>query len=314
MKKTIFFALGIILAVSLLSCTSTQSVRQSDPSSASTTSKPVPSAPLEDLFLISTSESESVVADRSTEFRSASAHGIGLSSRRIELDQLKQTSKSPFASGEDFVYKYSETKANSDLDASNGTFYSQYDTYFNDTGWVEYLSNSDIIAFYSGHGDARGQQKCTEEELLKSANAFIQKCIPADAFVKYTYCGMDTDVWGMTVLEYTRYIESYATDDSLLVFFADDGSIMGYNGRNACKYDAVTTELTKQKLDDATAKLTQKIDALELDILTRGDPVLTTNTSGEVFIEIWIRYDVTTESEGIPITDTVTDSLYVRVN
>ena len=118
----------------------------------------------------------------------------------------------------------------------------------------------------------------------------------------------------MTALTFYRYIEGYQTDDVLSVYFADDGSIMGYNGRNACKYDAVTTELTKQKLDDATAKLTQKIDALELDILTRGDPVLTTNTSGELFIEIWIRYDVTTEYEGTPITDTVTDSLYVRVS
>ena len=309
MKKTISVFLCILLIGSILSCTSQQA-----PDRTAQTNPTESDLPKEDLFLIATSESGSEVPKRASEFQSASAHGIGISSRRSELDQLKQTSKSPFNNGVQYVYDYSNIKATSEVDGTQGTFYSRFDVYSNGSEQVEYLADSNLIVYYSGSGKAQGEQQCSEEELLQTARDFLQKCMGAEALSKYTYSGMDPDVYGMTTLAFNRYIEGYKTDDVLSVFFADDGSVLGYNGRNACKFDAVTAKITKEKLDGATAKLMKKINALELVNLTHGNPTLTTNTSGEVFIKIWIRYEVIESFNGNDLTDTRLDSLYVRVN
>ena len=56
--------------------------------------------PKEDLYLIASFENNSEVMKRATGFRSASAHGIDISAKRVELDSLKQSTKTPFDSGD----------------------------------------------------------------------------------------------------------------------------------------------------------------------------------------------------------------------
>ena len=202
------------------------------------------------------------------------------------------------------------------MDDKQGSFYSQYDVYSNGSQKVEYLANTDLVVYYDNltGGKAEGKQQRSEEELLQIAKDFLQKCMGAEAVSQYTYSGMDLDLGGITALAFDRLIEGYKTDDLLSVFFADDGTVLGYNGRNACKFDAVSTKLTKEKLDAATQKLMEKIEALGLDSFERGAPVLTTNTSGEVFIKIWIRYEVTENPNETETAYTHLGSLYVRVN
>jgi hypothetical protein len=302
MKKLLTLILTVSLLFTIASCAPT-------PTTPSTSTEDP--APKEDLFLIGISESGSGLVGQSSTFQSANSHGIGGSLRTVLIDSLKNQTKDPFSDGTPFTYKRSEVKYKSASSTEIGSFYSQYDVYSTDTKYVEYLADSNLIVYYDDiNYPANGQQQCSEEELLQKAKDFLQKCIPASELAKYTYSGKPSDAAGMTGLKFTRYIDGYQTDDVLLVFFSDNGTIMGYNGLEACKFNSVSTKITKEKLDTATAKLMEKIEALELANLTHGDPVLTTNTSGEVFIEIWIRY---TDAQNTN-QDSYLDLLYVRVN
>ncbi len=308
MKKILLFLLAVTMLVSLVSCTANQPEQST---SVATNDK---SAPKEDLFLISISENGSELAGQSSEFKSATDHGIGGTRQTTVLDSLKNKTKDPFSDGTQFTYKRSEVKYIAGS-TEIGSFYSQYDVYSTDTKYVEYLADSNLIVYYDDiNYPANGQQQCSEEELLQKAKNFLQKCIPASEFAKYTYSGKPSDAAGMTGLKFTRYIEGYKTDDVLLIFFSDNGTIMGYNGSEACKFNSVSTKITKEKLDSATAKLMKKIEALELAGLTYGDPILTTNTSGEVFIEIWIRYTSAPIADKDLEQNSFLDLLYVRVN
>jgi hypothetical protein len=308
MKRISSIILCLLLISSLISCNTQQD--QAKHTTTTNTSE-AESTPKEDLFLISTSESGSQLAEQSSAFKSAITHGIGSSSHTVAIDSLKNKTKNPFSDGTEFTYKQSEVKYKSAGSTEIGSFYSQYDVYTTQNKRVEYLTDSNLITYYSdSNSKANGQQQCTDETLLKSANDFLKKCIPESELLQYTCSETTFTVAGMTGIEFTRYIEGYKTDDILIVYFGDDGSIKSYNGSEACKFNSVSTKITKEKLDTATAKLMEKIEALELANLTHGDPVLTTNTSGEVFIEIWIRY---TDAQNTN-QDSYLDLLYVRVN
>ena len=304
MKKLIPLILTVSLLFTIASCSST-------PTTPSTSTEAP--APQEDLFLIGISQGESGLVGQSSTFQSANSHGMDRALHTVLIDRLKNKTKDPFSDGTQFTYKRSEVKYESASSTKIGSFYSQYDVYYAGNKHVEYLADSNLIVYYQDiNYPANGQQQCSEEELLQKAKDFLQKCIPASELAKYTYSGKPSNTAGMTGLKFTRYIEGYQTDDVLTVFFSDDGTIMGYNGREACKFNSVSTKITKEKLDTATAKLMKKIEALELHNLTYGDPVLTTNTSGEVFIKIWIRYTSTPVEENTD-PDSYQDRLYVRV-
>ena len=303
MKKTVFIILTAILSGLLISCTEQSNLfSQTD-------------IPKEDLFLISISENGSTISDQSSEFKSAASYGISTAFQTIEEKSLLESVKDPFNDGSTYTYRDSTRYLKAEKEGEFGTFYSQFDHYYGNNADLKYLAGTDTIVYYYKYSNPPTQSKqLDEKELISQAKDFLKQCIPEKSLANYEYGGMEHGALNMTLISFRRVVEGYSTDDVLTIFFDEAGEIIGYNGYSACKYDAISVKLTKDKLDSATEKLTQKIDALELNILTRSDPVLTTNTSGDVFIEIRIRYEIVTGNEGLPITDTATDSLYIRVN
>ena len=140
---------------------------------------------------------------------------------------------------------------------------------------------------------------------LSKAIDFLKQCITPQEVEKYKCTGVTLNYLGTNAVNFDRYVEGYRTEDMISVFVNDDGSIRGYNGRNACKFIQMSTKFTKNDLDEATQKLTEKIESLDIPDYTLSEPYLVINHSGELFIQIVIRY-VDTSSQA--------ESLYIRVN
>ena len=96
---------------------------------------------------------------------------------------------------------------------------------------------------------------------------------------------------GIFTYHYARYIEGYVTDESVFVVVTGDSEVYAYVAHNFGKYDTLKSKLTKEKLDAAYEKLMNKIEELKLTNLFMYDPMIVTNTSGDVFLKISIEYD-----------------------
>ena len=124
------------------------------------------------------------------------------------------------------------------------------------------------------------------------AEDFILKIITEEDFSKFDegvfspYAGS-----GLYAVLYTRYINGYATDDSINVVVTPDGEAVMYNGRYVGKYDTLESKLTKEKLDAANEKLRTKIEEMNLKNLSMGISRIVTTISGEAFLRIPVQYD-----------------------
>ena len=96
-------------------------------------------------------------------------------------------------------------------------------------------------------------------------------------------------------VKYTRVIEGYKTDEQLWVFFDTDGNFRGYNGYNLKKYDNLLDSISKEKIDEAKAALMQNISANVKKAFSYEEPIITTDTSGNVYLEMEYAY---TNDEG----------------
>ena len=91
-----------------------------------------------------------------------------------------------------------------------------------------------------------------------------------------------------------------------MVIISDVGQIIQYGG-DIQKFDSLLPQITKDKLDDAHARLLAQLGAFECKVTPVGSPILTTGTSGELYLYVSYSY---VDAQG----NEVMQRLYTNIN
>ena len=78
---------------------------------------------------------------------------------------------------------------------------------------------------------------------------------------------------------------------------AETGTVKGYNGAYVGKYTALSVSVTKEALDMAAEKLETEVNSWNLTGLKIDGFEVTTNTVGDVYMSMYIRYSVNSDGE-----------------
>ena len=228
-------------------------------------------------------------------FPDSTTHGVyvGKSSEVFE-DMLNKTKTLSFNKDKKFTYESSNFTYKTSQSQERGTFYSVYDLYRSEKEEIMYLRGTDLLCFYyvSGGGIEDISLTSYSKDAAKSAaDTFLLKFLTKEKLKDFDKITIDdtSKVFSYTV-QYTRSIEGYETDEELWLFFDKDGKLNGYNGYNLSKYDNLADSITKEKLDAAKEALLEKLSASEKTDFQYEEPKITTDTSGNVYLEIQYSY------------------------
>ena len=231
-------------------------------------------------------------------FVNSTVYGIDTSQNMETFEELKNTVKKlPFDDEKEFVYEYSQCAYKTSESQEYGTFYSIYDSYRYEKETIQYLHGTDLLCFYSVDDatiDGVTFPIQSEEEAKNAANAFLLSFLSETELGKFSEVSVESSSSFPFRVKYTRVIEGYKTDEQLWVFFNKNGNFSGYNGYNLKKYDNLLDRISKEKLDDAKEALLDKLLASEKTDFSYEDPRITTDTSGNVYLEV--KYSYTSES------------------
>ena len=124
------------------------------------------------------------------------------------------------------------------------------------------------------------------------ADEFLRSILPEAILDNIPwYTTSDSTIPSEISAVYNRSIHGYLTDEDIVVAVdTRTGKIRGYNGQCVGKYTELEKHLTKELLDEIAAKLEAKVVSLGLRELEMRQPVLTTNTDGEVYMSLTFDY------------------------
>jgi hypothetical protein len=215
-------------------------------------------------------------------------------------EMAESIKKLPFDNDKEFKYHESECAYKTSDSQEYGTFYSIYDVYKYGKEEVAYLHGTDLLCFYSASNaniDGITSPVQSNEAAKSAADTFLLTFLSQAELDKFNEISLENSnyVFPYTVT-YTRVIEGYKTDEELWVFFDADGNFRGYNGYNLNKYDNLLDKISKEKIDAAKAALMQNISANVKKAFSYEEPRLTTDTSGNIYLEMEYMY---TNDEGM---------------
>ncbi|MBQ8742686.1 MAG: hypothetical protein IJZ03_04900 [Clostridia bacterium] len=192
----------------------------------------------------------------------------------------------------EFVYQKSECTLKGNKSGEYGSFYSIHDVYKNDSHeLIHVLHGTDIITFYSNLAGQMGESvELWEDDRKQIAENFLLDIISEDKFNEFTLVQNSHTNVGLHHIKYLKYIEGYASNESLSIFLYESGEIMGYNGTDLGKYDSLESKITKKTLDEARDALNEKLSSMKLENLKTYDPCIITNTEGKVFLQMNYEY------------------------
>ena len=233
-------------------------------------------------------------------FDDSATHGVYTQKNTEQFDNLVNTKKQlPFGNNKEFVYKQSDCAYKTSDSQEYGDFYSIYDVYSNGEEKIMYLRGTDLLCFYTSSEALEGMtvEAKSKEEAKNIADNFLLQFLTREELNNYTDVNVD-DTFKLYsyYIRYTREIEGYKTDEELWLSFNKDGFLRGYVGYNLKKYDNLLDRINKEKLDEAKAALMQKISANVKKAFSYEEPRLTTDTSGNIYLEMEYMY---TNDEGM---------------
>ena len=231
-------------------------------------------------------------------FVNSTVYGIDTSQNMETFEELKNTVKKlPFDDEKEFVYEYSQCAYKTSESQEYGDFYSIYDVYSNGEEKIMYLRGTDLLCFYTSSEALEGMTVAakSKEEAKNIADNFLQQFLTREELNNYTDVNVD-DTFKLYsyYIRYTREIEGYKTDEELWLSFNKDGFLRGYVGYNLKKYDNLLDRISKEKLDEAKEILLDKILETDRTDFSYEDPRITTDTSGNLYLEV--KYSYTSES------------------
>ncbi|MGM9647268.1 MAG: hypothetical protein ACI3YH_03955 [Eubacteriales bacterium] len=292
---------SILLCTCITSCTQENS-NEPTPTATATTSPAITDDPAQNpqptfLYFGAGSEGAAIQANRDPRL-----YGVGTDRKSIQEDSRIGTSVKPFADGKEFVYKKSTRYLKTTNENEYGSFYSYYVTYYNeaDNQTVTLFADTNQIAHFMQPDSNLPPEipRISEEEAKPLAEAFILQCISEETFAKYEYEGVAEASRHSIFFTYVRYIEGYCTDEIVSAMVSTPGTITGFNAYTVGKYDSLLPRITKEKLDAAHARLLAELELMDCEITQTWDPVLTTGTSGELYLSMNYMY---TNQDGFEI-------------
>jgi hypothetical protein len=250
------------------------------------------------VFLIVQSESsDNLLNNEFYDFDNAAQYGVYSSSSSEVLSDLENTTRqNPLNKQEDMEYAYSDCSYKNESSAEYGTYYSVYDFYRTADGTdIAFLHDTDLICYYfkSHHFDEDEVVQLTKEEAQLISDEFIVSLLGNDIVSTYdnVYVQSSTISSYYYAVFYTKQINGYQTDASIMVLIDRTGTIVGYNGYNVCKYDALLDKFDDDKITSAKDKLITKLTSLELTNFQMNDPTITTDVDGNLYLEIAFSFE-----------------------
>lgn len=248
-----------------------------------------------DVFMVVGSDG-TMLSEAAQKLESPEKYGLYTSSEQVELKNVDKKIMFAFDNNE-YLYQYSDCYMKSLSATEYGDFYSIYDEYsgkeglslkmLHGTDFVTHYVNSNAIdrTVYSVSQNSNYKSyNYTDEQIKTIADEFLQSFLDKAKYEDFDF-SINRQNGAYSIL-YLKYIHGYMTDEYLWITINNKGQIMGYNGQYFGKYDTLSSFLSKEKLDRAKEKLTNKIDSMNLDSCKKADPQIVTNRSGDVFMEM----------------------------
>ena len=245
------------------------------------------------LYMPSMNAADQSVLDQ---FKPGSDYGVYTALSTQTFDELSNAKIQPAFSAQTFEYVESVCYLKNSTSNEYGSFYSVFDVYRNGEDEVKCLHGTNKIAFYfTPYEQSASSLKISESSAKSIAEDFILNIISQNQFDKFTYLGTSIDALGRYAVCYARYISGYATDETIAVWVDPNGHVSGYNGYHVGKYDSLTDQLTKEKLDASHELLLSKIESLNLSVERYDAPCITTSTDGKLFLQVNVHYASTSD-------------------
>lgn len=230
------------------------------------------------------------------QFKPSSDYGVYTALSTQTFNELSNAKIRPAFSAQAFEYVESICYLKNTTSNEYGSFYSVFDIYRNGEDEIKCLRGTNQIAFYfTPYEQNTSSLKISESSAKSIAEEFILNVISQKQFDKFTYLDTSVDALGRYMVCYARYISGYVTDETIAVWVDTNGHVSGYNGYNVDKYDSLTDQLTKDKLDAAHELLLSKIESLNLLIERYDAPCITTSTDGKLFLQVNVHYANTSD-------------------
>jgi len=318
MKKIVYILLSVIMIVSIVSCGETgkeidKETEKNENDRIDVTMVTAKRDPVGTILLCKSGEGG--IASGVT-FHSAGEYGISTPGIDHSFSELEGAQK---VFGEEktvLKYKNSEVCLKNDDSEEFGSFYCITDEYSSDDRKlrIRCLHGTDVIANYFKKLDhvTRNDRNAslTDEDMQKIAWNFLKTLYSKEFLDNYSFERVERDDQLNTVFVfYGRYVEGYRTDESIMLMITGAGTPFSVNVSNMGKYN-YTDPVTKKDLDAAKEILVEKVASLNRPGLPHSEKamMLTTDTSGKVYLEM--RFTFTVGEEG----EKSMESLYVNVN
>ena len=165
------------------------------------------------------------------------------------------------------------------------------------------MQNTDLMTYYFKTSDSEqpgDAGEMTPERAQTISDAFLAEILPAEVRgnIPCVSVSQDTNNSQRYWVGYMRQLHGYNTDENILVLVdAETGTVKGYNGACVGKYNSLPDAVTKEALDKAAKKLEAEVATWNLTGLTVDGFEITTNTVGDVYMSMYIRYSVNSDGE-----------------
>lgn len=224
-------------------------------------------------------------------FVSSTLHGVNVDVETVVYNHLvNQTKSHDVLSEESFTYVYSELAYKTSDSTDPGSFYSIYDVYRNAQYKVKYLHDTDFLVFHSKkYNPDDSFPQMTESEVRSIAEAHLSKIVSKDILDNLEFRNMSIDALGRYALMYSRYIEGYDTDETISIWVDRSGEVSAFNGMNIGKYNHIQIP-QKEQIEIAYSELVKKIEGLPFDNIRCVGTMITTDTMGRIYLEIFINF------------------------
>ena len=286
-KLCLFISLIFISSFILCSCNNNTNSQETENSTKIQNSESTP--PNYQYAII---PSEGLNSTSYDSFANAAELGLYTRTHYKKIEGVKNSIKSPFSS-QTLEYVHSECSELKEGDETPGNFYSIYDIYRYENEKLQYLHNTDLLCYYfCSEGYFPEPIDLSPEDAVKISDEFLHIFLSDDQFAKFEVFNIRIRPGGSIfyIVQYGREIAGYQTDEILSVLISFSGKVIGYNGFNLNKYDQFADRLNIEAVETAQKLLEEKIKSLELSNCSMRTPVITANTSGELFLQIDVEY------------------------
>lgn len=226
-------------------------------------------------------------------FVNATEYGLYTAVEKKVFNEVEKSIISPFTS-QRLDYQYSNCSKNKNEADSIDPFYSVYDVYNTERENLIYLHGTELLCqyFYREDSSQGLEMTLSRNEALEIANDFLLSFLSKDQIAKFEPPVINEEPSGtfMYTVSYVRKVAGFDTDETITVFISLSGKVVGYNGNNLDKYDSYVDTIKADKVNEAKKALETKIQSLNLSNCSIHFPIITTNTSGELFLMIDVEY------------------------